>query len=301
MRDDRRIGRRGLLLGGAAAIGSASVGGYAVERDWLPGRTWAYEHLGLNGEDGAVPDVVPGTVSTSTFTSPNLPGRDVGWACLLPPDLTADGLPVVIALHALGGDHTSVMDLGVDRFLAAAVADGVPPFAVVSVDGGDGYWHPHDGEDAGALVVDELLLAVTGDPTFTGLDTGRIGLLGWSMGGYGALRLGPLLGADRVRAVAAASPAVWSDPDDASPTGFSDADEYEAYAVVGRQEDLDGIAVRIDCGRGDPFFHDVEDYVDGFDGSGVAVTAEIDAGGHDDGYWRRVLPAQLGFLGTALG
>ena len=94
----------------------------------------------------------------------------------------------------------------------------------------------------------------------------RIGLLGWSMGGYGALRLGGLLGPDRVAAVCAVSPAMWADPGDASRSGFADAAEYDEFTVQGRQDDLDGIPVRIDCGTGDQFYRAVEDYADGVPG-----------------------------------
>jgi enterochelin esterase-like enzyme len=143
------------------------------------------------------------------------------------------------------------------------------------------------------MVTDELLPLLGRH----GLDTDRLGLIGWSMGGYGALRLGGILGAPQVRAVVAASPAIWSDPDDASGSGFAGSEEYERFTVVGRQGDLDGIAVRIDCGTGDPFYRDVQDYVDGFDGS---VTSTFQPGGHDAGYWRRMLPAELAFLGEHL-
>jgi enterochelin esterase-like enzyme len=297
--DERRprVGRRGFLIGGAAGLGAVAAGGYAIEQDWLPGRTWAYEHLGLNGNDGKIPDVEPGPTATGTLRTSNMPGRDVSWSVVLPPKVDVDGLPVVIALHALGGDHTWAIDLGIDRFLASAVTGGVAPFAVVTVDGGTGYWHLHAGEDAGALVVDDLLPAVQRDQRFVGLDTERLGLIGWSMGGYGALRLAPQFGADRVRAVAAASPAIWSDPGEASPSGFSDEDEYEEYSIAGDQQALNGIDVRIDCGKGDPFFHAVENYVDGFE---VPVKAVFAPGGHDEGYWRRVLPDQLEYLGSAL-
>jgi enterochelin esterase-like enzyme len=244
-----------------------------------------------------VPDIDPGPVATGSFTTPNMPGRDVGWAVVLPPDVDARALPVVIALHPLGADHTWALDVGIDRFLASAVADGVDPFAIVTVDGGTGYFHQHDGEDAGAMVRNDLLPAITADPRFADLDRTRLGMIGWSMGGYGVLHLAPTLGEHGARAAAAASPAIWSDPDEASRSGFADTDEYDTYTVFGHQDSLDGAAVRIDCGKGDPFLHDVEDYVAGFD---VPVEVHYAAGGHDRGYWRRILPDQLAFLGAHL-
>lgn len=111
------------------------------------------------------------------------------------------------------------------------------------------------------MVTDELLPLMASRDDLT---CDRVGLLGWSMGGYGALRLAGALGADRVLAVAVAGPAIWSDPADASGAGFEDEAEYERFTVTGRQGDLDGIAVRIDCGTGDPLYRDVEDYAEGF-------------------------------------
>ena len=66
---------------------------------------------------------------------------------------------------------------------------------------------------------------------------------------------------------------------------------------MGHQADLDGIAVRVDCGTGDPFYRDVQGYVDGFD---RPVTSTFEPGAHDPAYWRRLLPAELAFLGGRL-
>ena len=51
-----------------------------------------------------------------------------------------------------------VMGGCVEQGWAQAVAAGLPPFAVVAVDGGGSYWHKRaSGEDAGAMVLDELI------------------------------------------------------------------------------------------------------------------------------------------------
>ena len=290
------LSRRTLLLGGSAVAGSAAVAaGVGVEQGALPGRPWIQDRLGLNGAAGVVPDVAPGPVVSGSFISEHRLGARTGWSVIRPPGAPRR-LPVVVALHGLHGDHATLLGpkFELDRFLAAAVASGVPPFAIATVDGGTSYWHPRpDGEDAGAMVVDELLPLVAEQ----GLDTDRIVLIGWSMGGYGVLRLAGLLGPDRVAAVVACAPAMWSDPHAASRSGFADAAEYTRYSVIGHQDDLDGIAVRIDCGTGDPFYRDVQDYVAGFD---RAVTSSFEPGAHEPSYWRRMLPVQLAFLGENL-
>jgi hypothetical protein len=285
--------RRTVLLGSAGAAVTGLVGaGVGVERDVLPGRTSAYEHLGLNGEDGVVPDVEPGPVEVGSFASAAR-GTEVGYRLVSPPGVEDPSLPVVVALHWLGADAATLTGdrLGLDRFLAQHVADGGAPFVVAAVDGGTGYWHPHGDEDAGAMVLEEFLPLLAEQ----GRETDRVGWLGWSMGGYGALRLAGLRGADGTSAVAVASPALWSEPDEASRDGFADSAEYEAYSVFHSQEDLAGIPVRIDIGRGDPFYLEAQEYADGL-GPGQAL--ETERGGHTPGYWRRVLPAQLAWLGS---
>jgi len=291
------VSRRAVLLGSAGAVAAVAAGGGAVEEEWLPGKYRLERRLRLLlGQDGAgtFPAVAPSHVESGSFVSRHRLGTDVGWSVIYPAD-RPERLPVMVSLHGLGGDHTTAMDeLGMDRFLPAAVAAGVPRFAIATVDGGTTYWHPRpDGEDAGAMVLDELLPLLADQ----GLRTEHLAFHGWSMGGYGALRLAAILGAPRVRAVAALSPALWTNPDDASSSGFADAAEYERFSVVGHQADLDGIRVRVDCGTGDPFYSADKAYVAGFD---RPVTCTFRSGAHDPAYWTRMLPAQLAFVGAAL-
>lgn len=290
------LSRRSLILGGAG-VAATGVAGAGVHQGVLPGRPFLQELLGLNGDAGVIPDVEPGPVDEGHFISQARGGERTGWSLMHPPR-RADPLHLVVALHPLGGDHATLTgpEFGLDRFLAAHVRRGGRPFAIAAVDGGRSYWHPRpDGEDAGAMVVDELLPLLAA----RGVDTSTIGFLGWSMNGYGALRLAALLGPSKVSAVVAVSPAIWSDPEDASATGFDDADEYERYSVLGHQSDLAGIRVRVDCGTGDPFYREVEDYVSEFP-SKVKLTSTFEPGGHNPAYWRRKVPEQLGFLGRYL-
>ena len=294
------LSRRALLLGGTTAgVVLVAGGAVGVEQGILPGRPWLQATLHLNGAAGTVPDVEPGPVERGTFVSAARLGAETEWVLVRPPG-HHQHLPLVVALHGLGEDARTLVgpSFGLDRHLAAAVAAGVPPFAIAAADGGTSYWHRRpDGEDASAMVTGELLPLLA---RHHGVRTDRFGLLGWSMGGYGALRLAGDLGPDRVSAVAAASPAIWSDPGDASRSGFDDAAEYERYSVVGHQADLAGIPVRIDVGTGDPFYRDVQDYVASFP-DGADVTSTFEPGAHDPAYWRRMLPAELAFLGRAVG
>ncbi len=77
---------------------------------------------------------------------------------------------------------------------------------MVAVDGGDSYWHRRaGGEDAGAMVVNELIPMLS----TMGLDTTRVGFIGWSMGAYGAMLLGARLGPARTAGICAVSPALY--------------------------------------------------------------------------------------------
>lgn len=289
-------GRRALLLGGAAATCAAATGALGVAADLVPGRPRLLRALHLDGADGRVPEVAPGRVIGGSFVSRRRGGTRCGWAATLPPDYDlsrARRTPIVVALHGRGADHSVVFDrsrLGLGAFAAASVADGGPPMVVAAVDGGDTYWHPRaDGVDAGAMVLEEFLPLLRA----RGLD-GVVMFWGWSMGGYGALRLASLLGRDRTPAVAAASAALWTDAADTSPGAFDDDADFARSTLFGRQGLLDGIAVRFDCGAGDPFAPANQRYRDGFE---TTPQGGVQLGDHDMGYWRRMAPVHLAFLG----
>jgi dienelactone hydrolase len=253
-------------------------------------------NLGPQGAPGDVPDVDPGRVVSGSFESRARLGARCGWSIGYPPG-DAKRLSVVVVLHGRGVGHREAFQddyLALGRFLAQAVGDGAPPFAYASVDGGDTYWHRRaSGEDAAAMVADEFLPLLAD----RGLDVSRVGLLGWSMGGYGSLRLAARLGPGRVAAVAAESPALWRRYPDSAPGAFDDEADFTRNAVLGRQRDLAGIPVRIDCGQSDPFYAVSRRYVRGFPrppGGG------FQPGGHNPGYWRRMAPEQTRFLARAL-
>jgi hypothetical protein len=300
--EEARPSRRAVLAASAGVTVAALGGvGAAVETGLLPGRSSVMRRLGLDGEDGVTPSVPAGPLVRGSFDSAARLGTRVGWAVSHPPGTDPDsrtGLPVVLVLHGRGVDHTAAFRenyLGLGHVLAAAVRAGVPPFAVAAVDGGDSYWHPRaTGEDASAMLTGEFLPLLAE----RGLDVSRIGLLGWSMGGYGSLRLAGRLGAARVAGVAAESPALWRHYGDSAPGAFDDAADFARHTVFGRQHDLAGIAVRVDCGQSDPFYDATRRYVRGFRDR---PAGGFQRGGHKTGYWRRMAPAQLAFLGGSLG
>ncbi len=277
-----------MLLGGLAVAGSLAVGAALVEGEVLPGRARVHGVLGLDGPDGTLPDVSPGTVVSGELESSHL-RRRVRWRVVRPPGHDDASLPVVVVLHGKGGDEQSAADdLGIDRFLAAAVADGAPPAAVVSVDGGDGYWHRRiDGSDSGSMVVEELLPAMASE----GLDLSRVGLLGWSMGGYGALLLAGSSLSGKVAAVATISAALWAEFEQSAPGAFDDAADFRAHDVFALAGELSGTPLSMVCGDLDPFRDANVAFIRRV---GANPDGAIQAGGHTSGFFRRVAGAQLG-------
>ncbi|MEU4196171.1 alpha/beta hydrolase-fold protein [Kribbella sp. NPDC026611] len=271
----------------------------ALETGVVPGRAKVHDVLGLTGPDGVVPAVPAGPVVSGTFDSF---GRrtTVGYSVIYPDGYgpTAE-LPVVLVLHGRGGDHTSaVNDLGIDRYLTATVRAGTPPFAVATVDGGrDTYWHRRaSGDDPGFMLDQEFLPLLAS----RGLQIERFGVLGWSMGGYGALlwvalhywqrRVRP---SSQAVAVGALSPALYREYAEAAPGAFDDAEDFANSQVFGRPSGFRDVAVRIDCGRDDPFAAAARELRAELNAAGGQQ-----AGAHTAGYWRRMLPDQLRFLGT---
>ncbi|OBJ13141.1 esterase [Mycobacterium sp. 1245801.1] len=229
---------------------------------------------------------------TGSFASAARGGANTNWAIARPPGQTKPLRPV-IALHGKGSDASTVMAGGVEHGLAQAVDAGLPPFAVVAVDGGGGYWHKRSsGEDSGAMVLDELI-PMLGNQN---LDTSRVAFLGWSMGGYGALLLGGRLGPARTAAICAVSPALWMSSGAAAPGAFDGPDDFAANSVFGMPA-LASIPIRIDCGDSDPFYSATKQFIAQLPNP---PAGGFSPGGHDGAFWSSQLPAELTWMAPLL-
>jgi pimeloyl-ACP methyl ester carboxylesterase len=250
-----------LGLGGAAAvIAGAATGIELVSRGELPGKAL------LDKIDGACS--VPRLPLEYSPLGPSFSGafysharrRRVGYTIAYPPARRPGGeLPLVVMLHGFGGNHTDAL-VGMSPAQAVALkVDGkaLAPMALVTVDGGSGYWNPHPGDDPMAMVIDELI------PRCQRLGLGqpprRIGMMGISMGGYGALLFAekyPQL----IVAVAAISPAIWTSyaQAKAANAGAYASAAFDANDTITHAASLARTPVRVASGYDDPFHPGVQ-------------------------------------------
>ena len=129
-----------------------------------------------------------------------------------------------------------------------------------------------------------------------GLDTSRVGFLGWSMGGYGALLLGARLGPVRTAAICAVSPALWQSAGATAPGAFDGAADYAANSVWGLPA-LGSIPIRIDCGESDPFYAATRQFIAQLP---HPPAGGFSPGGHDGAFWSSQLPAEITWMAPLL-
>ena len=286
-------------LGGFA--GAGITGFELIDHGVLPGKSE------LDRLDGAcsvpAPDLTPyappGPTLSGTFYS-RARSRVVGYTIAYPPaHRPGDRIPLVIMLHGYGADHAHAVS-GMSPAQALALrAGGVPlaPMAMVTVDGGGGYWNPHPGDDPMAMLTRELIPMC--QRRGLGAAPHRIGVMGISMGGYGALLLAekhPRL----IAAAAAISPAIWTSYDQARAANagaYASAADFAADDAVTHTAALAHVPVRVAAGNSDPFYTGVRALARALPKSAVV---EFSNGCHDDSFFTAQEPPSLAFLARHL-
>ncbi|WP_260192652.1 alpha/beta hydrolase [Actinophytocola gossypii] len=217
-------------------------------------------------------------------------GTEVELVVMRPEDAGRE-LPVCLALHGRNEGAGMFVDLGLPDVLTSLVNyQGVPPFAVVAVDGGDSsYWVSRDSGDDPQRMLREDMPAWLAE---RGLSTNPFAVLGISMGGYGALNY-----ATNVHnpAVAVLSPALFlSWPEAEARDVFTDEQQWRETDPLQNLDDITGLPIGVWCGETDPFIDGARRLIE----QAGPTVAEVEPGDHDDVYWRKVLPDALKFVGS---
>jgi enterochelin esterase-like enzyme len=289
----------GACLGVAVVAVAGAVGVELIDHDVLPGKSE------LDAVDGAcdLPPAgldayaVPGPEVSGTFHS-SARNRSVGYTIGYPPGHgPGDILPLAVMLHGEGNDHVNAL-AGLTPAQAVALrASGKPlaPMALVTVDGGTGYWHAHAGDDPMRMLVDELIPMCR--RRGLGRSPGQIGVMGISMGGYGALLLAEKH-PDLVTAVAAISPAIWTSYAQAravNAQAYASAADFAACDVITHARALAKTPVRVASGYDDPFYPGVQALAKALPNGTVASFGK---GCHDGAFFAEQEPPSLAFLAS---
>lgn len=251
--------------------------------DVLPGGPYLRRTIGMTGPDGAIPNVTPAPVTFRRMHSVAR-GRDIDLVEIRPAG-AEPGVPVCLALNGRGRSARDLLDLGIPSFLTAAIGAGAPPFAIATVDCGDTYLMPSGDDHPMTMLTQEL-------PSW--LDAPPAAAIGFSMGGFGALCLARQL---PLRAVAVAGPALFRDwPDANSRHVFTSERQWADNEPLRHTSELTGTSLGIWCGTEDPFLDAANELITKTQPQHSAITR----GAHNDGYWRRVLPDMLRFIGSQI-
>jgi S-formylglutathione hydrolase FrmB len=202
-------------------------------------------------------------------------------------------------LHGFGANHTNALTSMSPAQAVALEVEGapLPPMAMVTVDGGGGYWNPHPHDDPMQMVVGELV------PMCQALNLGRapqgIGTMGISMGGYGALLLAEKY-PELFIAVAAISPAVWTtypQANAANAGAYASPGDFASDDAVTHAASLANTPVRVASGLDDPFHSGVVALAQALPKSAVV---DFSQGCHTGSFFTAQEPPSLAFLGSHL-
>jgi enterochelin esterase-like enzyme len=234
-----------------------------------------------------------------------------GQMCLfVPPEVESTrGVPLCILLHGAYGSSWSWALRGGAHLLAGALMEAgevAPMVIAMPSDGGPGAssgYFTQETADYEAWIMDDVPALV--DLMTPCVDArSRLFLGGYSMGGFGALRLGAKH-AGRVTGIAAHSSVVSLDdlqsflvPGSRGPTPRHDGDRDVTPWLV--KAGARCPPLRLDCGQSDPLLPANRRLSETLAAAGINHQFHEPEGAHDMDYWRARLPEALRFFDEIL-
>jgi S-formylglutathione hydrolase FrmB len=208
-------------------------------------------------------------------------------------------LPVALALHSSYGDATEMFVLGMPGHLDALIAAGkTPPFALASIDSMNGFYEKKGSRDYGKVVAVEFIDLLTKQ----GLNTSRLGIIGWSMGGWGAFRLAQRELHNKVNVISAISTPCYPswktwpsyERDDMTKSQFNANNFYPHPGLLTKPH------ICVLCGKSDGFYKGNKAFAKVLDKArGVRKPkTHFSSGGHSPTYWKSVLDTALRHVGA---
>lgn len=271
-----------------------------------PTNPWPTSFRTVRGSD---PEYLPPGMQFLTVNSPALLGR--GDLALYESPAADHDAPatLVVLLHGVYGSFWNwAFQGGAHRVLDALLVDGEigPIVLAMPSDGlsGEGTAYlPHGDTDYEAWIIDDVTTAAR--EAMSSLDeSSPLALVGNSMGGFGAVRLGARHH-DRVAAIAAHSPVVDLDDlalftrhDIGHAAGFSEIDRSLLSMIEPHRATMP--PTYVDCGASDLLIDTNRAFHDRLLGLGIEHRYEEYDGGHDWPSWHRRLAQSLRFVDRAL-
>ena len=238
------------------------------------------------------PLLVPKAYGTIKYISGVIDSKYVnfkpGWTVSIPTGRKLAG--IVFCMHGFDNNH----DMAFSQLQIPQVAGSLNlNVAVAAVDGGaDSYWHKRsDGTDSMTMFISEFI------PIVNKL-VGNLPqvMMGWSMGGYGAILATEQFPEDFV-GVAPASPAIFLAPGLTAPGAFDSPTDFYANDVFTGIAKLNNKAIAVACGTGDPFYNATKDFVADLK---TPYYSYFGPGGHDAQFWQAAAFKQLTAIRNSL-
>jgi pimeloyl-ACP methyl ester carboxylesterase len=224
-------------------------------------------------------------------------GREVDLLTILPPGVPTSRLPMSILLHGLHGSARWASVGGMNEVLTSAVSrHAVPAYGFVAVDGGDNYWHENTpGDDPMAMLLEEVPRWLA-ERDLGGPNGVPFACTGVSMGGFGALVYARRRAERRqpAGAIAAVSPGLLTSwPEMAKRKAFADEAQWASLDPLRHLDTLGGAPIGVWVGDKDRFIEGTRKLIR----STKLSIASVTPGGHDDTFYRKVVPDVIRFLG----